>query len=151
MRAEALEQDRFAYEMLVIQSVGTNSAQWQVPGLAIAAQAFLLAIVLNPDTARWPRFAAAMFGLLTTYMTLQLLRRHRYYYQLDKEQLQRLAAPGRLNLTTRDAMKSENSLRPHSLLGRTSSVIVWTVGLTVMMITDLALAVLAWLSPNFFG
>jgi len=91
-----------------------------------------------------------MIGLLITYMTLQLLRRHHYYYQLDKERMERLAAPDRLALTTRDVMKGQTSRRPVLLFGKSSSVTVWTVGLSLMMAFDLALAVTAWVSPQSF-
>ena len=143
--------DEFAYEMLTVRSVGTNGAQWQVPGLAIAAQAFLLTIALDPANARWPRFAAALMGLLTTYMSLQLLRRHRHYYQVDKAEIDRLSASDRLELPTRDDLKSSRSVHPRFLFGKSSSVTVWTFGLTVMMIFDVALAALAGVAPRFFG
>jgi hypothetical protein len=149
--AEVKADERFAYEMLMLRSIGTNTAQWQVPGLAIAAQAFLLTITLDPDTARGPRVLAALAGLLITYMTLQLLRRHRYYYKLDSDEMDRLSAPEGLDLVTRETMKGESARRPHSLFGRSSSGTTWTVGLTVLMAFNLALAVLATFAPIFFS
>ncbi len=63
---------------------------WQTPGLATAAQAFLLTIGLAGDTSRLGRGIAAVLGVALAYVTCQVMARHRYFRRLDEWQLRRL-------------------------------------------------------------
>jgi hypothetical protein len=74
----------FAYERLMARGLQTNSMQWQVPSLALAAQAFLLTIALREDIAPLAATIVCLVGLLITVMAMQLMARHRWYFHLDR-------------------------------------------------------------------
>jgi hypothetical protein len=52
---------------------------WQVPGLSVAAQAFLYSRALDPNTSATARLLVAIVGLCTALATAQLLLKHRYH------------------------------------------------------------------------
>jgi hypothetical protein len=53
---------------------------WTVPALALAAQAFLLTIALDPDASDRTRAAAAFAGFVTVIASLQFLAKHRFNF-----------------------------------------------------------------------
>jgi hypothetical protein len=55
---------------------------WGVPGLAVAGQAFLLTIVLRPDTASLARLIAASAGIVAAWATLHLYAKQVYLFDL---------------------------------------------------------------------
>jgi hypothetical protein len=53
---------------------------WTVPALALAAQAFLLTIALDPDASDRTRAAAAFAGFVTVIASLQFLAKHTFNF-----------------------------------------------------------------------
>ena len=77
-------------EVLERRREQADSFTWGVPGFAIAGQAFLLAIVLNPETQPSARLIASLAGLFTVLGLGHLLFKQIYlfdYYEavIEKE------------------------------------------------------------------
>jgi hypothetical protein len=58
---------------------------WQVPGLSIAAQAFLYVVALDPGSSDWVRIFAGTLGVVAALATIQLLVKHRYHEETYSE------------------------------------------------------------------
>lgn len=56
----------------------TNNLLWQVPGLSVAGQAFLLGAALDPGTPRGLRVGVAVLAAVVALATIQVLMRHRF-------------------------------------------------------------------------
>jgi len=63
---------------------------WQVPGLALSAQAFLMTISLNTAQAPYARAVASLLGLAMALATALLLAKHRYHESIDARLAQML-------------------------------------------------------------
>ena len=62
--------------------LSANGLLWQVPGLSLTAQAFLIGAAIDPDTETEIRIAVAGLAALIAVATMQLLLRHRYREQV---------------------------------------------------------------------
>lgn len=80
----------------------TDAMMWQVPALALTAEAFLLSISLAPDSRGLARMLASAAGMLVVGASLQLMYKHRYHEILyaewlhqveDRRNLPRLHSP----------------------------------------------------------
>ena len=60
----------------------SNGLLWQVPGLSLTAQAFLVGASLAADAPRGLRVAVAALAAILALATIQLLLRHRYRERL---------------------------------------------------------------------
>ncbi|HEX8068002.1 MAG TPA: hypothetical protein VF520_15905 [Thermoleophilaceae bacterium] len=56
-----------------------DQTMWSVPALTIAAQAFVLTAVLDPDTSREGRVIACGIGIAILSAALYQMTRHRYF------------------------------------------------------------------------
>jgi hypothetical protein len=63
---------------------------WQVPALGLTAQAFLLNIALAHDSARLARAIAALLGMTTAALSMQLMAKHRANEVQDSRLLENL-------------------------------------------------------------
>ncbi len=75
------------FQMLENRRSRTDAMMWQVPTLALTAQAFLLSISLAPETSALGRCFAAIAGILVVVVSLQLMLKHRYHELLYSEWL----------------------------------------------------------------
>ena len=87
---EAHGRDAFAYQMIMQRGVQTNGLLWQTPSLALTAQAFLLTISLGGDTIRPIRIVVSVLGLVIGVMSMQLMAKDHYFYELDQAELRRI-------------------------------------------------------------
>ena len=62
---------------------------WAVPGLAIAAQAFLLSIALDPSTSPTGRLMAAIAGGMALLGSMHLLVKQNYHFDLYEAVIER--------------------------------------------------------------
>lgn len=72
------------YEALTARVGQRDALLWQSPALAMTAQAFLLTIALGHESRPVARFLAAFLGLWVTYMSIQLMLKHRMYMWNDQ-------------------------------------------------------------------
>ena len=67
------------YQVVAARRQNFDSMVWQVPALALTAQAFLMTIALGPGTGHLARIAAGLLSALAALMSGQLLLRQRVH------------------------------------------------------------------------
>lgn len=90
--SERNAKDLFTYEMLIQREMEQEAMLWETPTLALTAQAFLLTIALNRDSAPAAVYVSAGLGLVVALLSLQLMAKHRFLNEMDKAQMHRLEA-----------------------------------------------------------
>ncbi len=61
------------YEVVAARRLQWDALLWQVPALSLTAQAFLLTIVLGPNSSRFARIVSAVLSLAAALMSMQLM------------------------------------------------------------------------------
>jgi len=139
----------------------TDVMMWQVPALAMTAEAFLLSVSLAPDTRGLGRTLAAAAGIVVVSASLQLMLKHRYHEVLFAEWLARAEDALRLPRAhsidvvedfafaacchpwRRDAAQGRRGVDRlvhdvrRRLVAKLSSVRLWTVSLLLLLALDL--------------
>lgn len=147
------------YEALTARVGHRDALLWQPPALALTAQAFLLTIALGNESSPIARFLAACLGLWVTYLSVQLMLKHRLY--LWNDMVTMVALERRMKVPTSaidyktqlafvegdedlaGTMKEKNGVTKYT------SVHVWIWGLGFFAVVNLFLAVFAAL--DMFG
>jgi len=75
------------YKLISARRNAFNQLIWQVPTLATASQAFLLAASLNPLIAPTTSLILACFSLVVGLASIQLMAKHRHLEMVDSELL----------------------------------------------------------------
>jgi len=137
---------------------------WQVPGLSVAAQAFLYVVALNSDVSDVVRMLAALIALIAASAAVQLLLKHRFHEEtfslaIDASRkgrgvhpLQGLGWFKDIARMDADAEEAESGVKPGYLkrwgegtlrrrVANPSSVAVWTMTLCVFAAADTLLIV----------
>lgn len=165
--------DLFAYEMLTLRDVEKDALMWQAPSLALAAQAFLLTIALNPQSPVYAVLISSALGFVVAGLSMQLMARHRLLNVLDRTYLHYLESKtGLPHISARSYfwpdgkyqvpawLKQDEAteqrwpnrgapLRP-SKLANTRSYETWIKGLAVFAILNIVIFLVAfmlWLIP----
>ncbi len=121
---------------------------WQTPALAVTAQAFLLTIGLDPDTARFARGIASVLGVVVAYMTCQLMAKHRYLRRLDEWKLRELEGDSRLSgLSTHAYGDAADEYAGATRLTKSKSYAVWQTGLVLIGLAHLLVLTLTVVWP----
>jgi hypothetical protein len=71
------------YAVVAARRLQWDALVWQVPVLSLTAQAFLFTIALGPDTDRGPRALSALLSLVITFLSVELMSRHRQAEIMD--------------------------------------------------------------------
>lgn len=98
----------------------SDTIAWTVPGLAVAAEAFLLTVALRPETEPAGRFVAALAGAIVIFAALRLLWKSVFNFDLwdawINEQRRKLRLRG---VRTRDdLLANARSLPPGEAINR---------------------------------
>ncbi len=154
--------------VLESRRTASDSFAWTVPGLALAAQAFLLTIALAPDTQPAGRVVASLVGAAAMFATIVFFAKHVYYFALYDASIWKLRKE-----------TGATDLRPHALarwelpidadvvrdgwLGKTSKSVIlrmrpsrtWVAVLALFFILDVVLfgyGIVVWAgrSPGWF-
>lgn len=78
------------YSVLGARRTSFDTVMWQVPALAMAAQAFLLATSLDSGASRAWRIIAAALGLFLAWVSMQLMAKLRSLEIVDSRTLERI-------------------------------------------------------------
>lgn len=116
---------------------------WQAPGLALAAEAFLLTIALAPTSSKASRIIVAGVGVVVAALVSQFMATHRYVSRRDGRMMEELIS--RLDLV--DVVKSADEIKATWLGGR-SSYLSWRIGLVILLVANMAILVFAIFYPN---
>jgi len=84
-----------AYQAAMVRLSEFDGKVWQVPGLTVTAQAFLLTIALNSQAfTSWERAGAAILGICVAAASVQLMERHKVFADFYVGYLGRLEQGG---------------------------------------------------------
>jgi hypothetical protein len=72
--------------------VGIDQMVWQVPGIALTAQAFLMTIGLGPGSGQLARLGTGLLSAVVAFLSVELLMRHRLSATADAVWLERFEA-----------------------------------------------------------
>jgi hypothetical protein len=148
---EAHGRDAFAYQMIMQRGLQTNGLLWQTPSLALTAQAFLLTVSLGGDTARPIRIVVSVLGLVIGIMSMQLMAKHHYFYELDQAELRRietrLALPP---IAHRSRQIADHAREVWALpFVKVTSYIVWQSGIFLVALTNVVVLLLLLSDTGF--
>lgn len=149
------------YEALTARVGHRDALLWQSPALAFAAQAFLLTIALGHDSMPVARMIAASLGMVVTYLSIQLMLKHRMY--MTNDQIMMVSLEREMNLPgsaidydTQYVRYQRDMTEPplqefQRKKGMTDkvSVNVWRKGLWFFFYVNLAIGIFALV--EFFG
>ena len=79
----------FVYQTVASRRVAYDSMMWQTPALGLTAQAFLLTLALEATSRSLVRFIAASLSFVLSFITMQLMAKHRSFEVIDSKMLAR--------------------------------------------------------------
>ena len=116
------------YGIICSRRQSINDKVWEVPSLATAAQAFLLASALGTETPDFRSLALSVFSLVVGAASYQLMAKHR---QLEVEDSERLAEFERQHADQGyEVLHGKNTGMPgvkRSFVTKVSSYKVWSL------------------------
>ena len=132
------------YQLVAARRQNFDAMVWQVPALALTAQAFLMTIALGTGIGHLARIAAGLLSALAALMSVQLLLRQRIHEVADARWLHDFErSHGWEPVHQRPAERvTEAGLRAQGLT-RLPSHRVWIAGLAVFGAVGLAAALAA--------
>lgn len=150
MWAEEHSKDLFTYEMLVQREMEQDAMLWETPTLALTAQAFLLTIALDRESAPAAVYISACLGVLVAFLSMQLMAKHKFLNELDKAEMNRLEGVlGLLHMSTRRykapltpvvlAASGLKTRKKQGFLLRGSSYRFWMRGLALFAAVNVAI------------
>lgn len=77
------------YQVVAARHAGLDQMVWQVPGIALTAQAFLMTIGLGPESGQLARLGSGLLSVVVAFMSIELLMRHRLSAVADAVWLER--------------------------------------------------------------
>jgi hypothetical protein len=163
------------YQTVAARRESHDEMLWQVPGLGIAAQAFLLTIALDPGSTDLARGLSALLAFVAALAGIQLLLKHRFAEETLSEWLTRFerdydllpvndrrrrreyayGGPHPWRSYGRNPLKAIRWLFVGPVRGKerwfTKSTYVWVATLCVFAIVDLVVLVIAVVGSNALG
>jgi hypothetical protein len=126
---------RRVYELSMQRLIEADSKMWQVPGLSLTAQAFLLTIALGSQNYTLiERLVAALLGAAVAVASIQLMRRHMFHASCDRVLLEQIEAMGVVPpMVLREGVPGA----PHAKgLARLRSTLVWVAAMWAFVLVD---------------
>ncbi len=80
---------KWRLEVLEARREESDRFAWAVPGLVIAAQAFLLSVALNPNTQPFGRLVASFAGFVTVVATAHLMAKQVHHFDVYEAVIER--------------------------------------------------------------
>lgn len=126
---------------------------WQVPALSMTAQAFLLTVSLSA-TQRIARTLACGLSVLTTFLSIHLMTRHRQAETADSEALAEMErASGRQTIhhgvdwrRRRETTNANAGL--FESLTKLPGYMTWSIGLSIFGLVAVTILILTWAVPG---
>jgi hypothetical protein len=142
------------YAVVAARRSQFDSLLWQVPVLSLTAQAFLFTIALDPDTTRFARTIASLLSLVVTFLTVQLLTRHRQAEITDAHILQSWEISAEVvtvhGTAWRDRRKEESAdAGLFNPLADFPGYKTWATGLSLFGLAALAVLLVTWVQPSW--
>lgn len=122
------EQQFVLYQVVAARRLGLDSMMWQAPGLGLTAQAFLMTIALGPGTGQLAQITAGLLSAVVSFISVQLLMKHRHHELVDSIWLQDFEKKWHLP-EVHAAASTRNGSISMNRLEKLRSHKVWIVGL----------------------
>jgi colanic acid biosynthesis protein WcaH len=132
------QMDHTQYEFLNARRDSFNNLVWQTPVVSLTAQAFLFSIILSSGISMEGRIIAGILALITAFVSLQLLAKHRFMEIEHAKMLQAYEEASHIYAANR-------AIRPGKGIIRWSSYRLWIFVLWVFLIAALFSLPLSWL------
>lgn len=144
------------YGALAARRTQFDNLLWQVPVLCLTAQAFLFTIALGGDTARFARTIACLLSMVTSFLTVQILTRHRQAEITDAHWLAELETTGRgvsVHGTAWQARRNSESAHAGIFepLRHLPGYMTWAWGLSLFGVAALVTLVVVWIAPSWLN
>ena len=132
------------YQVVAARRTNYEAMMWQVPTLALTAQAFLMTIGLAPSTGRLARIAVGLLSLAISIMAVQLTVRHRLNEITDSMWLEEFELTQNWKSVHGAAQARAEALGfTYRGIFKLKSYRVWIAGLSGFGLVGLAIAVWA--------
>ncbi|WP_217549066.1 hypothetical protein [Streptomyces sp. GbtcB6] len=130
------------YQVVAARHVGLDQMVWQVPGIALTAQAFLMTIGLGPGSGQLARLGSGLLSAVVAFMSVELLMRHRLSAIADAVWLERFERDQGWEVLHRPLNDRCTQLGvPMPRVARPRAYSVWIAGLSTFGLVGAAIAV----------
>jgi ADP-ribose pyrophosphatase YjhB (NUDIX family) len=135
-----------SYQALALRANTHNNLMWQTPGLAMAAQAFLLTIALAPGMSLFGRVASCLANILISLLCIQLLGKHSKMELSDRRLMERIDTE--YSLIPINARTDQRNWRPYV---RLRSRVLWQLGFGILVAISVVTLGLALAMPSILS
>jgi len=144
------------YAALASRRTSYDSLMWQIPGLAVAADSFLLTIALRADTTTWIRILTAGFALIVALIASQTMAKHRANERsasrmLESIEIQMMGIAKSVAPHRHPELRAQavgNELYNHWWVRCCRSYSLWQWALRLFCLAAFALIIIASVSPG---
>ncbi|MFL6137445.1 MAG: hypothetical protein ACJ74O_06560 [Frankiaceae bacterium] len=159
MPADSTRGDDAGLAPAVYAAVAARRAQfdnllWQVPAVSLTAQAFLFTIALDSGSRRLARAVACLLSLVATFLTVQILTRHRQAEITDAHWLAEFESANGLSPQAHgpDWRRRRNATPADawvfSPLARLPGFKTWALGLSIFGVAALVILIITVAAPQ---
>ncbi|MFD9188179.1 hypothetical protein ACFWCA_08155 [Streptomyces phaeochromogenes] len=142
--AEPTHEERLViYQMAAARRFNYESIAWQIPGLSLTAQAFLMTIGLAPGAGHLARVAAGFLAIVVSLLTIHSVLRHRRHELADSIWLSNFErSEGWETVHDAASVRASRLGIPESAFGgRYKVTYVWLAGLSLFGLVGLGIMI----------
>lgn len=140
------------YQVVAARRLQWDQLVWQVPVLSLTAQAFLFTIALGSDSSRTARAVAALLSLVASFLSVELMSRHRQAEVADARWLEQYEAdhfPDDERFVVHGlAYRDARNASPAGPLGKLPGYWTWLCGLGLFALAALIVLTLVLVNPQ---
>lgn len=144
------------YQVIGARRIAFDSLMWQIPALALAAQAFLLTIAFGGDSSRSSRLVAGALATIVAVGAVQTMHKHRANETTDSLILERLEEENGIELAPGVHPHARPDIRGRAVgnpmvgrwVNRHRSARLWAVSLSCFALAGLIAGALALFDPS---
>jgi hypothetical protein len=142
------------YQVVAARRLQWDQLVWQVPVLSLTAQAFLFTIALGSGSSRTARAVAALLSLVTSFLSVELMSRHRQAEMADARWLEKYEDkhfPNEKGYVVHGlAFRDARNASPAGPLGKLPGYWTWLCGLGLFGLAALVVLGLVVMHPQAF-
>ncbi|MFD4571732.1 hypothetical protein ACFWNK_10905 [Streptomyces sp. NPDC058417] len=141
-RQPSSEERLVLYQVVAARHAGLDQMVWQVPGIALTAQAFLMTIALGPGAGQLARLGSGLLSAVVAFMSVELLMRHRLSAIADAVWLERFERDQGWEVIHRPL--NDRCVQfgvPMPYMARLRAYSVWIAGLSAFGLVGVGIAV----------
>ena len=145
--------DDAVYGAVAARRLQFDNLVWQVPVLSLTAQAFLFTVALSPGTARLPRTVACTLSIVASFLSVQIMTRHRQAEITDAAWLAMVEVGAELLPVHGDEWRQRRNKQSgdgwiFTPLVKLPGYRTWAVGLSLFGLAAVLILILTWTDPR---